>query len=126
MQTQSEVRTKRAVRVRSAIVPIALWITFMIGVPGQLWADTLAVSGPIDNKIYFVSSAGAASPMATINYYPEGVVFWPGSTVLCVANWGANSINRMTSSGSLSTYVANITGPYGLAFDSRTNLFVAC
>lgn len=89
-------------------------------------ADTLAVSSMADNRIYFVSQDGTVSPLATINYYPEGVAFGPGNTTIHVANWGGNLINRVTSSGYVSTIATNIVDPYALAFDSRTNLFVAC
>ena len=89
-------------------------------------ADTLAVSSMADDKIYYVSTNGSVSPLATINYYPEGVAFGPGSTTVHVANWGGNLINRVGSGGYLSTFVANIIDPYALAFDSQTNLFVAC
>ena len=89
-------------------------------------ADTLAVSSMADDKIYYVSPAGSVSPLATINYYPEGVAFGPGSTTTYVANWGGYLINRVSSGGFISTFVTNIVDPYGLAFDSQTNLFVAC
>jgi hypothetical protein len=89
-------------------------------------ADTLAVSSMADNKIYYVSSIGSVSPLATINYYPEGVAFGPGSATPYVANWGGNLINRVSSGGSVSTFVTNIVDLYSLAFDSQTNLFVAC
>jgi len=89
-------------------------------------ADTLAVSSMADDKIYYVSPAGSVSPLATINYYPEGVSFGPGSTAIYVVNWGGNLINRVSSGGSISTFVTNIVDPYSLAFDSQTNLFVAC
>lgn len=89
-------------------------------------ADTLAVSSMADNKIYYVSPAGSVSPLATINYYPEGVAIGPGSTTIHVVNWGGNLINRVSSGGYVSTFVTNIVDPYALAFDSQTNLFVAC
>ena len=89
-------------------------------------ADTLAVSSMMDGKIYYVSPTGSVSPLATINYYPEGVSFGPGSTTIHVVNWGGNLINRVSSSGFISTFVTNIVDPYGLAFDSQSNLFVAC
>jgi sugar lactone lactonase YvrE len=89
-------------------------------------ADTLAVSSMVDNKIYYVFPDGSASPLTTINYYPEGVAFGPGSTAIHVVNWGSYLINRVSSSGYQSTFVTNSVDPYGLAFDSQTNLFVAC
>jgi hypothetical protein len=89
-------------------------------------ADTLAVSSMADGKIYSVSAAGSVSPLATINYYPEAVAFGPGSLTVYVANWGGNLINRVSSGGSVSTFVTNIVDLYGLAFDSQTNLFAAC
>ncbi len=89
-------------------------------------ADTLAVSSMADNKIYYVFPDGSASPLATINYYPEGVAFGPGSTTIHVVNWGGNLINRVSSGGYVSTFVTNVVDPYALAFDSQTNLFVAC
>lgn len=89
-------------------------------------ADTLAVSSMADDKVYYVSPAGSVSPLATINYYPEGVAFGPGSTTIHVVNWGGNLINRVSSGGYVSTFVTNIVDPYGLAFDSQANLFVAC
>lgn len=89
-------------------------------------ADTLAVSGPLDNKIYYVFSDGSVSALANINVYPEGVAFGPSGTSIYVANWGGNLINRVTSMGSVVTWVTNIVDPYGLAFDSKSNLFVAC
>jgi hypothetical protein len=89
-------------------------------------ADTLAVSSMADGKVYYVSPAGSVSALATINYYPEGVAFGPGSATIHVANWGGYLINRVTSGGFTSSFVTNIVDPYGLAFDSQTNLFVAC
>lgn len=89
-------------------------------------ADTLAVSSMMDNKIYYVSPAGGVSPLATINYYPEGVAFGPGSTTIHVANCGGYLINHVSSGGFVSSFATNIVDPYGLAFDSQTNLFVAC
>jgi sugar lactone lactonase YvrE len=89
-------------------------------------ADTLVVSSMADDKIYRVFPDGSASPLTTINYYPEGVAYVPGSTTIHVVNWGSYLINRVTSAGYITTFVTNIVDPYGLAFDSRTNLFVAC
>ena len=94
--------------------------------PRNARPETLAVSSMADGKIYYVSMNGAASPFATINYYPEGVAFGPGSGTIHVANWGGYLISRISSRGAVSTFVTNIVDPYGLAFDSQSNLFVAC
>jgi len=89
-------------------------------------ADTLAVSSMADDKIHYVLPDGSVSPLATIKYYPEGVAFGPGSATIYAANWGGNLIHRISSSGFISSFVTNIVDPYGLAFDSKSNLFVAC
>ena len=107
---------------------IAAWILLLAG----LWhsaptlADTLAVSSASDDKIYYVFSDRTISPMATINHYPEGVAFGPNSTAVYAANWGSYLINRVSSLGGVSTFATNTIDPYGLAFDSKSNLFVAC
>ena len=89
-------------------------------------ADTLAVSSMVDDKIYYVLPDGSISPLATIKHYPEGVAFGPGGTTIYAANWGGNLINRVSSGGNIGTFATNLVDPYGLAFDSQTNLFVAC
>lgn len=115
-------RHPRARRLLAAALLVLLGLSHL----PEAQADTLAVSSMADNKIYYVSPAGSVSALATINYYPEGVAFGPGSTTIHVANWGGYLINRVTSGGFTSTFVTNIVDPYGLAFDSQTNLFVAC
>jgi len=89
-------------------------------------AEMLVVSSMVDDKIYYVSTNGSASPLATINYYPEGVAFGTGNGTIHVANCGGYLISRISSRGFVSTFVTNIVDPYGLAFDSQSNLFVAC
>lgn len=118
----------QAGRPSRAILLFAKGIVGLLGLRhfADAHADTVAVSSMADGKIYYVSAVGSVSALTTINYYPEGVAFGPGSTTIHVANWGGSLINRVTSGGFTSTFVTNIVDPFGLAFDSQTNLFVTC
>jgi streptogramin lyase len=56
---------------------------------------------------------------------PEGLAFGTNG-VLYVGNDGANLINRVSTSGFVSVFATNTVQPYGVAFDSKGNLYAAC
>ncbi len=70
-----------------------------------------------------MTPAGVVSTFATGFNNPEGLAFDAAGN-LYVANFGDNTVNKVTPAGAVSTFT-DVIQPWGLAFDAAGNLYVS-
>jgi hypothetical protein len=112
------------------ITPGGVQNTFALGVAGiqalafdsasNLYATV--VNGPTNGVVYKFTPGGVRSTFASGLPEPYGLAF-NGAGVLFVAEGGNNTIDKFSPGGVRSTF-ASVPLPYGLVFDSASNLFV--
>ena len=92
---------------------------------GHLYATNSSAGIFAANSIVkFTSAAGVGATFATGFSDPRGLAF-DTSGNLYVANYGNNTVSKVTPGGAVSTFATGLNLPWGLAFDGSGNLFVA-
>jgi sugar lactone lactonase YvrE len=76
------------------------------------------------NKLWKVSSAGAASLITPLAVNPQGIAL-DSLGELLVSLTSSGSVAKVTQTGDISGFASGLNAPAGVAFDSLGNLFVA-
>jgi subtilisin-like proprotein convertase family protein len=95
---------------------------------GDLFVAVNSTSGGPAPYLEEISSTGVASVFSTQVSSPIGVAFGPvpAQTLFSSESGSPNSIDEFTPAGGPSTFTATgLNVPYGIAFDSAGNLYVA-
>ena len=106
---------------------MALALLFVVARLSNATAGTFYVSEPGANKIFTFSGSGGVATVfvsdPSLNH-PYGLAV-DGDGNLYSAGNSSSIINKITTNGTISTYVSGVPNPLGLAFGSGGNLYAS-